>query len=64
MSAWPERGARYQHRKTGGVYLVLMVAATADGNYAVVYQLIDGTMPWVRPLAEFGEMFRDMSDDR
>lgn len=54
----PSEGAVYRHRKSGGLYRVLMCARLeANQQHVTVYQHIDGTMPWVRPTAEFGERF-------
>lgn len=56
---WPQDGAIYEHRKSGDRYRVLMVARLeATYEYVVVYQKLDGTMPLVRPMPEFGERFR------
>lgn len=57
-SFMPSDGAIYRHRKTGGYYRVLMCARLeANQQHVTIYQHIDGTMPWVRPTAEFGERF-------
>ena len=56
---WPQDGAIYQYVKTGNLYRVLFVArAKLGAELLVVYQSLDGTMPWTRPISEFGERFR------
>lgn len=47
----------HRHRKTGGLYKLLMTALIeADLSHAVVYEGNDGTV-WVRPLDQFIERF-------
>lgn len=57
-SFMPGDGAIYRHNKTGRYYRVLMCARLeATEQHLTIYQHIDGTMPWVRPTAEFGQRF-------
>ncbi len=59
---YPQDGAVYRHHK-GGLYRVLMnVLRESDGEHMVVYQPQDETIPWVRPLSEFGEKFSYVSN--
>jgi hypothetical protein len=45
----------YRHKKTGGVYAVLIENAVieSDQTPCVVYQGVDQSVTWVRPAAEF-----------
>jgi hypothetical protein len=62
MTFYPQDGAVYRHYK-GGLYQVLMVVRREGSQeQMVVYQPQDGTIPWVRPLAEFAEKFAYVSN--
>lgn len=54
-SCAPSAGARYRHKKTGGVYRVIADPALmeADKTPVVVYQSEQDGQVWVRPAAMF-----------
>jgi hypothetical protein len=59
---YPQDGAVYRHYK-GDLYQVLMVVRLeSTQEYMVVYQHQNGTIPWVRPIAEFDEKFSYVSN--